>query len=382
MKKRLMNKGVRFFHRWIWRTALILSAAYAIHYAAAQQTEPTSAPPAVENTALTVSTLSPRAMTWSRTLLATGSIAAWQEAFISTEAHGVSITSVLVDVGDEVRKGQLLAELQSQTLSAELEQAEAELRQAIAQREEARADAQRVNRLQTSAAISAQQATQYRVTEKIANARVAALEAKVKAARYRVEQTNIVAPDDGTVTERLATLGHVVSSGDVLFKLNRQNRMEWHAELPADDLALIQAGQRVTLSIAELAPVNGQVRQIAPTIDKNTRNGRVYIDLQPSSVVRAGSFATGKIVVGHSQVIAVPESALLLHDGYAYVFRVKNENRVQRIRVVTGVRQEGWVAITEGLQTDDVIVADGGTFLSDGDSVRIVSHQDRSLEEK
>ncbi|MBK5143124.1 efflux RND transporter periplasmic adaptor subunit [Budviciaceae bacterium BWR-B9] len=354
-----------------WMVAIIICALSPIEMALAEQAD-TLRP---EKTALTVTTMSPKMMEWDNTLLATGNIVAWQEASVSTEASGLSITRVLVDVGDKVVKGQLLAELQNHTLESELAQARAELVQAIAQREEARADAERARKLQKSAALSAQQITQYLITAKIAEARVKAHEAKVSSAEFRVSQTRIVAPDDGTITIRQATLGHVVSPGDILFKLNRQDRMEWRGELPSNELAQIQPGQRVKITINGQDAVTGLVRQVAPTVDQKTRNGLVYVDLPDSSSIRAGMFASGNITVSQRKGLAVPLSALLLQDGAAYVSRVGPDNKIEQTKVTAGQQVNGWVPILNGLQPDDTLVVSGVSFLSEGDSVRIASHQ-------
>lgn len=353
-----------------WMMVIILCPTLLPGIVSAQQSGAPS-----EKAALTVSTLSPKMMAWDNTLLATGNIVAWQEAYISTEANGLSITRVLVDVGDKVHKGQLLAELQSHTLEAELAQSNAELAQARAQLEEAQADARRARALQKSAALSAQQITQYLITEKVAVARVNALKAKVSSAQFRVSQTQIIAPDEGTITTRLATLGHVVSPGDILFKLNRQDRMEWHGELPASELVHIQPGQSVILNIAGQETVKGQVRQAAPTVNQKTRNGLIYVDLLNVPSVRSGMFATGEITISQTEGLAVPLSALLLRDGAAYVSRIGPQSIVQQTKVTAGQQVNGWVAITDGLQPDDVIIASGVSFLSEGDLVRIASHQ-------
>lgn len=170
-------------------------------------------------------------------------------------------------------------------------------------------------------------------------------------------------------------LGHVVSPGDVLFKLNRQNRLEWHAELPVSELGLVQIGQRVTLDIPGQAQARGQVRQIAPTVDKSSRNALVYVDLERHSGVRAGTFASGNIILGKTQALAVPQSALLLQDGFSYVFRIGEQDRVKQVRVTTGQRHDGWVEITRGVTREDVLVAAGVGFLSEGDRVRVVPPQ-------
>lgn len=324
------------------------------------------------STTLTVSTLSPKMMTWEHSLMATGSIAPWQEAFVSTEANGVRVVHVHVDVGDKVHKGQLLAELQQDTLSAELEQVKAELAQATAQHEEARADALRAQKLRQTSALSAQQITQYLVAEKVARTRTRAFQARVKSAQLRLAHTSITAPDDGIITERLATLGKVVSAGEVLFRLHRQNRLEWRAELPANELYHVHPGQSVTLTLPGPTTITGVVRKVAPTIDPHTRNGLVYVDLNTVEMARTGSFATGYILLGERCMPGVPLTATTFRDGFAYVFHVDNEGKVRQSQITLGQRQDGWVAITHGVDLQDRLVESGVEFLNEGDQVRVI----------
>lgn len=325
----------------------------------------------ITRTALTVTTISPRMMTWDKALIATGNITPWQEAFISTEANGVSVIHIHADVGDIVRKGQLLAELQNDILSAELAQVEAELAQAIAQHEEAQADATRAQKLRQTSALSTQQITQYLIAEKVARTRTKALQARLKSAQIRLAHTRITAPDDGVITERQATLGKVASAGDVLFRMLRQKRLEWRAELPAKELLQVRAGQHATVTLPGATDITGVVRKIAPTIDPHTRNGLVYVDLN-TEMVRPGTFATGRIMLGEYQAPGLPLTALTFRDGFAYVYLVDNTGKVQQRQVTPDQRNDGWVAITHGVELQDLLVESGVEFLSDGDQVRVI----------
>lgn len=326
------------------------------------------------HTVLTVSTISPKMMRWDQSLMATGNITPWQEALVSTEANGVSLIHIHADVGEKVRKGQLLAELQHDTLSTDLEHVEAELAQARSQHEEAQANAIRARKLRQTSALSDQQITQYLVAEKVSRTRILALQARVKSAQIRLAQTRITAPDDGVITERQAMLGKVVSTGDVLFRLLRQNRLEWRAELPAKELPLVREGLQATLNLRGSSAITGKVRKIAPTIDPHTRNGLVYIDLNTQEIARAGSFATGNIQLGEYQSPGLPLTALTFRDGFAYVFYVDDEGKVYQRQVTPGQRRNGWISVTSGVDLQDRFIASGVGFLSEGDTVRVI-HQ-------
>ena len=158
---------------------------------------------------------------WPSLLTVNGDIAAWQEAVVGAEAGGLQLVEVLVNVGEHVRKGQLLARLQSNTLGADLDQTRASLQEAEAALEEAAGNAERARRLQETGALSAQQISQLLTGEKTAQARVAVLKARLKADELRLSQTKIVAPDDGMYAMR-----HVLDIG-VLVVIGEQV----HAEL-------------------------------------------------------------------------------------------------------------------------------------------------------
>ena len=327
--------------------------------------------------ALTVSTVTPEATEWSQQLTASGSIAAWQEAIVGSEIGGLRLADVPVNVGDRVRKGQVIARLQAETVAAEREQTRASQAEAEAAFAEARANADRARQVEASGALSAQQVAQYLTAELTAKARVDVLKAKLKSDDLRLAQTRILAPDDGTITARSATLGAVVQQGQELFRLIRRDRLEWRAELPAADLDRIKPGMPVILTTASKRPVTGRVRVVAQTLDAQTRNGIVYVDLEAAKGAHvgasAGMFARGEIEVGKAKVMTLPQSAVLLRDGYSYVFRLGQDNRVTQAKVATGQRVGERVAITGGLEPGTVVVASGVGFLSDGDLVRVVA---------
>ena len=335
----------------------------------------TPATPASTKAALSVSTVTPVTADWAQHLSANGSIFAWQEAVVGAEIGGLRITEVAVDVGDKVRKGQLLAQLQSETIAAEHEQTRASMAEADAALAEARANADRARQIEASGALSAQQIAQYLTAELTAKARVDVLKARLKSDELRLAQTRILAPNDGTITQRSATLGAVVQPGQELFRMNRRDRLEWRAELPAADLARIKPGMTATLQTANKSRVGGRVRMIAPTLDAQTRNGLVYVDLDAGDKggASAGMFASGEIELGRGRVLTLPQAAVLMRDGYNYIYRLGSDNRVVQTKVSVGQRAGERVAITDGLAADAVVVATGVGFLADGDAVRVVA---------
>ena len=324
--------------------------------------------------ALTVSVVSPAMASVPMLLQANGNIAAWQEALVGAEATGLRLATVQADVGLRVRRGQVLATLADETVRADLAQAQAALAEAEAAAAEATANAERAATLQDSGALSASQIQQYATAALTAKARVAAQRAAVQSQQLRLKQTQVLAPDDGIVSARSATVGAVVGSGQELFRLIRGGRLEWRAELPSADLARVRAGQAATLTTPSGRTVAGTVRQVAPTVDAASRNGLVYVDLKPGpdSDARPGMFARGSFAFDARPALTLPAAAVLLRDGFSVVMRVGADNRVQQTKVQVLQRDADRVAL-QGLPADARVVARGAAFLSDGDTVRVVA---------
>ena len=324
--------------------------------------------------ALTVSVVSPAMASVPMLLQANGNIAAWQEALVGAEAAGLRLATVQADVGLRVRRGQVLATLADETVRADLAQAQAALAEAEAAAAEATTNAERAATLQDSGALSASQIQQYATAALTAKARVAAQRAAVQAQQLRLKQTQVLAPDDGIVSARSATVGAVVGSGQELFRLIRGGRLEWRAELPSADLARVRAGQAATLTTPSGRTVAGTVRQVAPTVDAASRNGLVYVDLKPGpdSDARPGMFARGSFAFDARPALTLPAAAVLLRDGFSVVMRVGAENRAQQTKVQVLQRDADRVAL-QGLPADARVVARGAAFLSDGDTVRVVA---------
>src|ERR1035437_6858206 len=181
--------------------AVVIGAALALFLVShTSKTPAANAAAKATKAALTVSVTQSESSDWPLNLSANGNIAAWQEPVIGAEAGGLRLEDVLVNVGDRVRKGQLLARLQSNALGADLEQSRASLQEAEAAEAEAVANAERARQLQTSGDMSAQQINQFLTGERTSQGRVAVLKAKIKADEIRVEQTRIVAPADGSIS--------------------------------------------------------------------------------------------------------------------------------------------------------------------------------------
>ncbi|HEY0826223.1 MAG TPA: efflux RND transporter periplasmic adaptor subunit, partial [Ramlibacter sp.] len=326
--------------------------------------------------ALTVTTTTPTQTMLPVTLAANGNLAAWQEASIGTETSGLRISEVLANVGDRVRRGQVLARFAAGTVSAEAAQAQAALAEAEAAAAEAANNAARARTLQQTGAMSASQINQYITAEATARARVAAARAQYQQQRVRLGQTALHAPDDGIISARTATVGAVVAPGTELFRLIRKGRLEWRAEVTAAELGRLTPGTRAIVTATSGARLEGRIRTIAPTVDPQSRIAIAYLDVNPlpgpaAGSARAGMFARGEFDLGAQPALTVPQQALVVREGFNYVLRVNPDNRVQQVKVQIGRIAGDRVQVLSGVTPDMRIVASGGGFLNDGDLVRV-----------
>ena len=322
---------------------------------------------------LTVTVTSPREARLPVRISANGNITAWQEASVGTEANGLRLIDVKVNVGDKVQRGQVLAVFASDTIDAELAQSRAAVSEADVALAEAAANAERARALQGTGALSAQQIQQTMNTERSAKARLDAARALEKIQQLRLEQTNVLAPDDGIISARAATVGAVVPAGEELFRLIRKGRIEWRAEVAAAELAKLKPGQEATVTPVGGEPIRGTLRMVGPMVDTQTRNGLVYVDLPSSENVRVGMFARGEFEIASGTALVLPQSAVLLRDGFSYVMHVDADSRITQTKIKTGRRIGDLVEILEGIDESAQVVAAGGGFLGDGDLVRVVA---------
>lgn len=325
-----------------------------------------------QKAALTVTVVSPEQQNWKQVFTANGNIAAWQEVVISSELSGQRLTRVNVNVGDEVKRGQILAEINSETIRADLAAAKASYAEAQAVLADAITNNKRIQQLKNTGAISAQESTQYQTSQATAQARLDAAKAQIESNQLRLAQTQVVSPDNGVISARTATVGSLAQTGQELFRLIRDHRLEWRAEVTTTDLYKLKQG--MTAHVISPDPsqpkVTGQVRMIAPVIDPQTRYGLVYVDLPTTQAIRMGMFVKGEFDLGEKTAITIPQTALLLRDGFSYVFVLDKNKRVTQKKVTTGRRQNDRVEILD-LPLNVKVVSSGTGFLTDGDLVNV-----------
>ena len=369
---------------WIATAVVVAAGLAATWMARAADSKPATPAQTAGKPSLTVTLTQVQRADLAVTVAANGSIAPWQEAIVGAESNGWRLAEVRVNVGDVVKRGQVLATFTADLVNADLAQSKATVAEAEANAADAAANAARARDLQTTGALSAQQINQYQTAERTAQARLDATRASAKVQQLRLAQTQVLAPDAGVISSRSATVGAVVPAGAELFRLIRQSRLEWRAEVAASDLGAIQPGMAVKVTTAGGSTVSGKVRMVAPTVDAATRNGLVYVDLPAAlkgaadstgravSDARAGMFARGEFDIARSSAMTLPQTAVLLRDGFSYVFKMAADNKVQQTQVQVGRRVGDRIEITQGLDADAKVVAAGAGFLGDGDTVRVV----------
>ncbi|WP_374384204.1 efflux RND transporter periplasmic adaptor subunit [Thermomonas sp.] len=352
--------------------ATVVAAALSASFATSASTTPNDAvaPVAAPATALTVEVTRPQRRTVARALQAAGSVAAREELVIGSDANGVRLLEVRVDVGSTVRRGELLARGDDAPLQAQRRQLDAQIRQARVELAQAESNFERADRIRDSGVYSPEALQTRRTAADAAAARLELAQAQAAELDLRIAQARVLAPAGGVIARRSATVGSVMQPGLELFRLIRDDEIEWRAELPDQAIEQVKPGALAVVRIDATRTVQGKVRLVAPTVDPRTRNGIAYVSLPPGTPLRSGGHAQGEVRVGSAEVWTLPESALLSRDGQAYVYVIGADGAARATRVQTGVRQAGAVEVI-GLPAETAVVTTGAGFVKDGERVRV-----------
>ena len=351
--------------------AALMVGAAGVLIAPARNTAAAPQPQAPQPS-ITVDTVLPAATTFARNLAATGTVRARDELVIGSDASGVRLLEVLVDVGSTVQRGQLLARGDDATLQAQLAQQDAQIKSAQAELTQARANVERSERIRDSGVYSIEALQTRQTNAEAAAAKLELARALRRELEVRIAQTRVVAPANGVISKKMATVGAVVQPGNELFRLIRDGQIEWLAELPSHSIARVQPGAKARVTLDDGNTVDATVRMIAPTIDAATRNGLVYATLPAGTRLKPGALAKGELLLADAQAFALPETSVLTRDGYPFVFIVGRDGIARLTRIETGSRQRGMVEVM-GLSGDTRVVTTGAGFVKDGDLVRLAS---------
>lgn len=321
--------------------------------------------------ALTVTTIAAGHQTIDRNIVGTGSVVAWQELSIGTEIGGWRVVEVPVEEGDTVKRGQLLARMDDTAADAQFRHAEAAVQEAEANLRFAQSENERAKDLIGKGTVSPQTAQDRETKAYAADARLRMARALRDEMKTRLVATRILAPADGYISKRSILIGDVVAAGREAFRMVRDSRLELDAQVPENDVSLVEAGQTVRVFREGSAPITARVRAVSPTVDPKTRLATVHVALPTESPLKPGMFARAEIMTSSAAAIAVPETSLVWRDAKAHVFVLRDRNHVALRQVEPGNRQSGLVTILDGLEPGDQVVSTGAGFLNDGDSVTV-----------
>ena len=363
------------------------------HTKSAKQETVKSAPPAVTVVEVAESDFAEK-------VAVSGSLVPRDEILVAPEVEGFRVLDLLVDEGDRVKKGDVLATLVQESLDAQLAQndaalaradaaisrAQSQIVEATARVQEAKAAFERAKPLKSSGYLSESTYDQREAAAKSADAQLVAAKdgltlakaekAQVEAQRrelaWRRANTFVTAPADGLISRRDARIGGMASvASEPMFHIIARGEVELDAEVIETELGKVTIGQSACVKVAGNGVVKGKVRLVSPEVDRTTRLGRVRIFLGDDPKLRIGSFARGTIDTAEGRGLAVPSSAVSFDVEGAFVQVVVN-NRVERRSIKTGLVSGGNVEVREGLAKGDIVVAKAGTFLRDGDIIRAV----------
>lgn len=352
--------------------SIALASLLAATSACSRQDDAATETPAASS-AMAVTLAQVKLQPLQRSVLVSGPVSAWEEMQLGVEVSGLRVTALNVDVGQRVRRGDLLLQLDHRSLDSDLVQANAALREAEAGAALARSQLARGQQLAGDQYISATQLDELRAGRTQAEARLGSARAARDAAALRRSFADLRAPDAGIISKRLVQPGQVVAGGSELLRLIRQGRLEWRAELVETALAQVKPGDRIALGTRDGRTVIGRVRAVSPGLDSETRTGTVYADLPEPEGLQPGTFLQGRIDTGMTQALTVPAAAIVQRDGFPTVFIIDAKGIARRVRIRTGSSDGGRTEVLEGLRAGQAVVEQGAGFLGDGDAVRVVA---------
>lgn len=354
---------------WLGGVLFALLLAIAAYFAFAGGDPATTAED--ESQAPVVTVVAPGKTTVSGMLEVPGQIAARRAMPVGVEGQGGRVISVPVDAGQWVVKGQVLAVIDR---SVQVQQAAAQAAQidvAKADAALAQANLDRALQLVEKGFVSTADVDRLTATRDSAVARVKVAEAQLAELNARNAQLNVVAPEAGYVLARNVEPGQSVSAGSpALFTIARGGEMEMLAQVSEGQMAQLAQGvnAEVTLSGSDKT-FSGQVWQLSPVVDQNTRQGTARVALAFSPDLRPGGFATARIQGGSLTATILPESAVLADEEGSFVYVIDKENKATRRAVTIGRATEQGIAIIEGLSGDELVVESAGGFLNPGETV-------------
>ena len=350
---------------------VLIPLVAALALAGCHKAAPPKTTDAQEARAVRVVQVLPRPI--SGALAASGDLLPREEAAVLPEVTGYRVARVLADVGQYVRAGQTLVQLDPTLIQAQVAQAEALAAQADAQALQAEDQAARVKGLDDQGVLSQEAIEQRRLQARAARAQARAQAANLKDLKTRAGKLAVTAPVSGLILEKTVRPGDLSAGGATpWFRLARDGQVELSADLSEANLARIRIGQTATVTLPSGAVAQGNVRLISPQIDAQTKLGEVRVTLPVRSDIRAGGFARAVFSDAAGTALAVPETAVRYDADGASVMVVGSDNRVRRVLIQAGPRGSGLVQLVKGPPAGARVIANAAALLLDGDLVRPV----------
>lgn len=306
-----------------------------------------------------------------RTVTASGPLGAKRDQPIGIAGQGGRVLRVLVDAGSWVNAGQVLAIVDRSVQAQQAAQQAAQIEAARAQAALAQSDYDRAIALQSRGFVSKAEIDSKKAARDAAYAQVRVAQAQLGATRAQINQLNVVAPVSGLILARNVEVGQIVSPGSgALFRLAEGGQMEMRAQLAQQDLAYIHVGMPAQVTpVGTTESTTGNVWQVAPVIDPQSRLGEVRIAVPYTPAMRPGGYAEAKITAGATTAPVLPQSAVQSDDKGNYVYIVNGHNQVERRDITIGTVNEGGVTIASGLSGNEPVVLSAGPFLNPGQKV-------------
>jgi HlyD family secretion protein len=307
----------------------------------------------------------------TRTVTASGALAARRDEPVGVAGEGGLVRAVLVDAGNWVRQGQVLASIDRSVQTQTAAQLGAAVQVARADATLAKNEYDRSATLVGRGFISKADLDRKKGALDAANARVRLAQAQLGATRAQIGRLDIRAPSAGLVLARSIEVGQIVSpASGALFRLARGGEMEMRAELSQQDLAFVHVGQAASVTpIGSDRSYSGSIWQVSPVINPQTRVGEVRIAVPYSPTIRPGGFAEAKIASGSTSAPLLPQSAVLADEKGNYVYVVNSKNLVERRPIKIGEVSDVGVTVSEGLSGGESVVLSAGPFLNPGQKV-------------
>ncbi len=319
-----------------------------------------------------VTVVAPGSNTVVSTINAAGTVAARFDTPVSVVGEGGRVTQVYVNAGDWVKQGQVLASIDRSVQNQQVSGLQAQISVAKANVELAQSQLTRALRLVDRGFISEADVDRLTAERDRATAQLRVASAAVNEAQARNARLSVVAPTSGIILERMVQPGQTVTQGSgSLFRIAAGGQMELQALLSEGDLARVSIGVPAQVSpVGTAQALTGQVWQIAPTIDPQSRQGIARIALSYDRALRPGGFANATIRAGAVSAPVLPESAVQSDAKGNYVYVIGAGNKAVRRNVEIGAVTDAGLTIVRGLSGSELVVVYAGGFLNPGEVVQ------------